>query len=89
MWTVAHPGSLVSVGACPSCPSAIVGAGSDLLSTSTGSVLVDGAAGAAAGYFLAPVAAQRVTYAVVGGALTALGGLFGLALLGVYIFAKR
>lgn len=86
MWTVAHPDSLQSVGACPS---SIVGAGSDFFSTSSGSMVLDGAAGAAAGYFLAPVAAQRVTYAVVGGALTALGGLFGLALLGVYIFAKR
>lgn len=65
-----------------------VGATSDLVSASTGSVLIDGAAGALAGYFLAPPP-QRLAYAAVGGALTALGGLFGLALLGVYIVAKR
>ena len=86
MWTVSSPDSLASVGACPS---QLVGAGSDFLSTSTGSMVIDGAAGAAAGYFLAPVAAQRVTYAVVGGALTALGGLMGLVLLGAYVLIKR
>lgn len=69
-------------------PPSYVGQLSSLVSTSTGSVIIDAGVGAGVGYLLAPVA-TRTTYTVAGALLGGLGGIFGLALLGVYAYAKR
>lgn len=69
-------------------PPTYVGALNALVSTSTGSVLVDAGIGAGVGYLLAPTAG-RTAYTVAGALLGGLGGIFGLALLGVYAYAKR
>lgn len=69
-------------------PPSYVGALSSFVSTSSGSVLIDAGIGAGMGYLLAPAAA-KTTYAVAGALLGGVGGLFGLALLGVYAYAKR
>lgn len=69
-------------------PPSYVGALSSFISTSSGSIVFDAGVGAGVGYLLAPTAA-RTTYAVAGAVLGGVGGLFGLALLAVYAYAKR
>lgn len=60
------------------------------LSSSSGSVLIDGAVGTAVGYAVAPKA-KRLSYALVTGAATGLGGVFGLglSLVGMFLLSQK
>lgn len=62
----------------------------DVLSTSTGSVVLDAAIGGAVGYLTAP-ARRRLAYFIGGTALTGVGGLLGLVVLlaGTYVSRRR
>jgi hypothetical protein len=57
-------------------------------SQSTGSVLIDGAIGGAAGYFLAP-RSERNRYALGGAIATGLGGALGLVATLGFIWATK
>lgn len=71
-----------------SLPTPSVGAISDFASTSTGSVLIDGSIGGVMGALIAPVAKQRLAYALGGAVLGGLGGLLGIGLLAGYAIAR-
>jgi len=71
-------------------PDALSGMALRGLTQSTGSLLIDGTLGAAAGYFAAPSDHQRVGYAVGGAVATGLAGLLGLvAILGYSYISRR
>jgi hypothetical protein len=59
------------------------------ITQSTGSFLVDGTLGAAAGYFAAPTDRQRFGYAVGGAVATGVAGLLGLVAIIGYSYVNR
>jgi hypothetical protein len=68
-------------------PTGLGAAALGVLSSSTGSFIVDGAIGAGVGYFMAP-RNKRGKYALGMGLVTGIGGVLGLALGVGYIYLK-